>query len=350
MRCTIFQLYALCMGTSVCGGPRVTFKELTKTSAVNFLTNNKCYKKGSEYSMAQVILNKMTPEQVNMDKLGELDICESHKIYLTRKHKSVKQKTCALEDCSKLGETDKPRVTFEVSAAAYRVSGLHILVGSTLCSNHRKVISCQSHSSVPNVSQTISSHSESSSQPLATNDPQTLDNQVTSCFLQVPTSLPNVTINHTSLTQVTSGGSSLTNVTSSFITKPHLSSLPPNTSVTPVSPSPTHVTETLSSTQDTQGNEFLSSGKFTSKRKSFAEALERLPKLARIDSLGDSESNSQNKLSQGSNYSASSEADTDKKQVQFSQVLSCLTMLDPVLGSSISAPLDLQVQARTLQR
>ena len=92
-----------------------------------------------------------------------------------------------------------------------------------------------------------------------------------------------------------------------------------------------------------------------SKRKSFSLALERIPKLARNDSLVDSEdgspANSQQLLmSQGSNFSVSSEAETEKRLEKFNEVISCITMLDPVLGSAISSPIDLHVQARTLQR
>ena len=278
----MFMLYALSsqLGTVVCGGPLVKLRELHEISAVKFLTDNKCMKKGN-YSMAQVILNKMTPEEVNMDQLLEVDICENHQKILTNQHKTLRQKTCSVENCGKKGELDKLRVTFEMSLSAYQRLGVHIQVGSTVCSAHRKIINSWPEHQNPIIG-TITT-----------------------------TQLANSFVPEVSLT------------TYNTTTTPDTSSLLP-----------------CSNNQHTSNQ----------KRKSFYEALEKLPKIAKSYSESSSQNNSQPLISQGSTYSISSEAEEDNRLVQFNQLVSCLTKLDPVVGSAISAPLDLDVQERTLQR
>ena len=151
MKCTVFKLFSLCLGTSVCGGTSTTLRNLHQISAVNFLSNKLCHKKGTEYSLAQLILNKVTPEHIQVDKLSEVDICENHNSHLTHQHYSVKQKTCGVKDCKFVGEKDRKRVTFEVSDLAYENCGFHILVGAPLCQDHRKKINNQPPSNNPTI-------------------------------------------------------------------------------------------------------------------------------------------------------------------------------------------------------
>ena len=142
MKCTMFQLFPLPMGAGViCEGPLLKLSDLFKTSAVDLLRKFNCNLKGVKFSIAQLILNKVTPEIVDFEKTGEIDICEHHKNLMTHKHKSLRQKTCAIVNCNRLGDTDRHRVTLEVSESVYKVSGFHVLVGSVLCARHRKDIS-----------------------------------------------------------------------------------------------------------------------------------------------------------------------------------------------------------------
>merc|ERR1719318_1964317 len=109
MKCTFSKLFALSVGAIVCGGPIAMVKELGQISAVDFLSSYKCHVRGSNYSLAHLLLNKVTPEKINVDLLGSLDICQDHSQKLTIKHKSVSQRQCCVVDCSKLGEADKNR-------------------------------------------------------------------------------------------------------------------------------------------------------------------------------------------------------------------------------------------------
>ena len=137
MSCTLSQLFALSVGGIVCGGPNSKLMDLDKISAVNFLVANRCYVKGSNYSMAQLVLNKLTPVQVKIELVANLDVCQNHILNLTHKHKSARQKQCGIDTCSKPGER---RVSFEQSCSAFLSQGWHILVGSSLCWSHRKLV------------------------------------------------------------------------------------------------------------------------------------------------------------------------------------------------------------------
>ena len=137
MTCTLSQLFALSVGVIVCGSPTSSMKDLDKLSAVNFLVANRCHVKGSNYSIAQLVMNKLTPVLIDLEVLANLNICKNHIQNLTQLHKSVRQKQCSLATCSKPGER---RVSFEQSCSAYLSQGWHILVGSSLCCSHRKLV------------------------------------------------------------------------------------------------------------------------------------------------------------------------------------------------------------------
>ena len=56
----------------------MTINTLSKVSAVNLLISFKCHKKGTNYSIAELILNKLTPLAVDLEKISELDIFVQH--------------------------------------------------------------------------------------------------------------------------------------------------------------------------------------------------------------------------------------------------------------------------------
>ena len=477
---------------------------------MKLLAANNCYnsRNGTDYSIGQLILNKVTPEIVNLNNLCELDICENHKQFLSRKHKSLRQKMCAFESCDKLGETVK-RVTFEVATAAYTDSGLHIHVGSSICSSHRKSLSKPqastrvsaistsghvSHADKQTASLALSppegsasvvlltevstqavlpkvmsylelsspelspsavplrdvSHTEVSLQkvsipevkfpevlppevspsavplqevsplavsPLAVSpaavSPSTVSPLAVSLLAVSPTAVPCSSVSHPTvepsavstsalsppviLTQATQSPIAVSLEYESAVSFPEesppavsfpvvspsaesSSSVPPPAVVFPALAPPTVVsgvsptgvslpvqnksTQTVINTPSKAQSNHLPVRQYSFlqgpedgrlKRKCYNEALERLPKVSRNNSLGDSESsspvNSQTlEMSQGSNYSVSSEVEADRNQEQFSQFLSCIALFDPVLGSSMSAPLDLNVNERTFTR
>ena len=442
MRCTLSKLFAS-VGAIVCGGPTSMLKDLDKISAVNFLSSYKCHVRGSYYSLAHLVINKVTPERINVELLGSLDICQQHSQKLTIKHKSVSQRQCCVEECSKAGEADKNkqirRVSFEVSENAFLSSGLHILVGSTLCCGHRKSINKDTNNtqstgnsaetlyqptstsalsnlatetlSLPPSSSTLSDlAAETLSQPTSSS---TLSNQAAETLSQLTSSstLSNLAAETLSkptsssalssqaagtLSQPTSSSSlcsqaagtlsqptssstlssqaawtmSLSQPTSFSVSSQAAGTLShPNSSSSQASPSSTlsqvavcvSLSEPIRDQHETiskqpsgtnhHGTE-LQDPTATGKRKSFVAALEKLPKLVRLDSESSSLNSSSQQLmqSQGSTFSSTSEADEETQLKQFNSVISCLTQLDPVLDKPYLAPLDLQVQTRTLQR
>ena len=138
MKCTMFQLFPFYMGAVACEGPSSKLSDLNASSAGELLRKFNCPIKGSEVSIAQLILNKVSPEYVDIEKVRDVEICENHKNRMTHKHKSLRQKMCAVENCTRLGESGRPRVTLEMCQACYNVYGLLVPIGSTLCPSHRK--------------------------------------------------------------------------------------------------------------------------------------------------------------------------------------------------------------------
>ena len=84
-----------------------------------------------------LIVNKITPEHVEMSKLSEIVLCENHKKALTVHHKSLKCKVCAINGCSVLGDKDR-RVSLEMSEQIFLSTREHVLAGDAMCSKHRK--------------------------------------------------------------------------------------------------------------------------------------------------------------------------------------------------------------------
>ena len=79
MKCSLFRLFPLVIEESLCGGESVTMNKLSKVSAVSLLKSIPCYRKGND-SMAEVIVNKLTPDQhLDLTKLSDLDVCLSHR-------------------------------------------------------------------------------------------------------------------------------------------------------------------------------------------------------------------------------------------------------------------------------
>jgi hypothetical protein len=152
MKCTMFQLFPFYMGTVACEGPSSKLSDLNASSAGELLRKFNCPIKGSEVSIAQLILNKVSPEYVDIEKVRDVEICENHKNRMTHKHKSLRQKMCAVENCTRLGESGRPRVTLEMCQACYNVYGLLVPIGSTLCPSHRKDASSGGKVSTPTVS------------------------------------------------------------------------------------------------------------------------------------------------------------------------------------------------------
>ena len=81
------------------------------------------------------------------------------------------------------------------------------------------------------------------------------------------------------------------------------------------------------------------------KRKSFNDALNRLPEFTRKDSDTSPISNSQ-----GSSFSETSEAEAESSVDHFQLLVSCIVLINPSLAGALTEPFNLCVQERTLQR
>ena len=83
MKCTMFKLFGTILGTTVCGGESFTLGSL-KTSAKIYLSQHKCLQRGTDHTHAELIINRIIPDKVNMDKLCDIDLCDNHKINVYR--------------------------------------------------------------------------------------------------------------------------------------------------------------------------------------------------------------------------------------------------------------------------
>ena len=139
MKCIMLKLFQSLLGTTLCGGQTCTLGGLN-TSARVYLSQHNCLRKDTDYTNAELIMNRLIPDRIEIDKISDVDICDNHKRNLTVLHKSTRQKHCAFSECKKPGRINKPRVDFELSALLYERTGLHIPVGSVLCYEHRNLV------------------------------------------------------------------------------------------------------------------------------------------------------------------------------------------------------------------
>ena len=136
MTCTLLKLFRPHIGNKSWGCQIVSLGSL-QTTAKLYLSQHQCLKKGADYSNADLIINRLVPDKVDVDKLYNVDICNNHKRSLTVLHKSTRQKKCSYSDCTKTGQLTKSRVTFELSNNIFEVTGQHVPVGSVLCYDHQ---------------------------------------------------------------------------------------------------------------------------------------------------------------------------------------------------------------------
>ena len=71
--CTLFLLFRS-TGTETCGGSTIKFAELNVKATRVFKPAS-----DSNHTVADLIVNKITPEHVDMSKLSEIDLCENLK-------------------------------------------------------------------------------------------------------------------------------------------------------------------------------------------------------------------------------------------------------------------------------
>ena len=89
-------------------------------------------------TILEIIVNKITPQKVDVSKLNDVDICDGHRKMLTYQHKSLRHKVCSVSDCDKLGEQKRKRISLETSQIIYKITSQIIPAGSILCVQHRK--------------------------------------------------------------------------------------------------------------------------------------------------------------------------------------------------------------------
>ena len=78
MNCTFRKIFGnqLC-GTS-CSGELVQLCTL-QTSVSQYLAQHDCLKRGTDYTAAELILNRVSPDYIAIDRVGSVDICEYHR-------------------------------------------------------------------------------------------------------------------------------------------------------------------------------------------------------------------------------------------------------------------------------
>ena len=76
-KCTMYKLFPLFL-VGGCGGTSTTLGSLHKITAATILGSKSFNKEGPAFSVAELICNKLTAENLNFDKLAEIDICENH--------------------------------------------------------------------------------------------------------------------------------------------------------------------------------------------------------------------------------------------------------------------------------
>ena len=72
-KCTMYKLFPLFL-VGGCGGASTTLGSLHKITAATILGSKSFNKEGPEFSVAELICNKLTPENLNFDKLAEIDV------------------------------------------------------------------------------------------------------------------------------------------------------------------------------------------------------------------------------------------------------------------------------------
>ena len=135
--CTFVKLFPSQAGGLQCQGNSSILKEC-RISALSFLKEHNISTRGKEATISDLIVNKITSEIIEVSKLDQVDICDCHRRGFTYKHKSLKQKNCAMKDCTNVGEKGRPRVSFEASYKIYQEITQHVPVGSILCCKHRR--------------------------------------------------------------------------------------------------------------------------------------------------------------------------------------------------------------------
>ena len=292
--CTFMKLFLSKTGQVKCTGTLSTLEDLD-VSACLFLKSNK-FSSDSEHSFTELILNKITPEYVDLAKISKVDICEDHKKSMTVLHKSVRQKGCAVSLCKLMGEPNR-RCTFETSLNIFVSTAEHVPAGSALCSSHRKQFATKKKE--------ISLDTVECSGDLCADSPDKSNPSLDQVSMDLL---------HQSLMSA-----------SQEISKP----------------------ETQIPLPDSQGL----------KRKSFIQAASRLPKIHKSNSDSIFSANSQplepesqpESDSQTSNYSNSSEVVLEKKTSDFINLMSFLKDINPIKCPNISNPLNLEVKKRTLR-
>ena len=86
MMCSLAKLFWVTFpGPEKCSGPIEIFAELT--SVTDLLKDHKCYepKDGFEVSAEDLILNRITPFQINKDNLANITVCRFHKVNKAKK-------------------------------------------------------------------------------------------------------------------------------------------------------------------------------------------------------------------------------------------------------------------------
>ena len=351
--CTLFKLFKQKLGSAVCKGKLWTLKELDTKASIRMKSFKFCDEDDS--TLADLVINKITPEKIEISKLSNIDICDGHKRSLTDYHKSLNRKMCEIDGCENMGEVKKSkikyRISLDVSHNIFARTNQHVPAGSTLCIKHRKQFIAQNPAAdaveTENTDQAddavITVNTDQADDTVETENTDQADDAVeTENTDQAPGAV------ETESTDQAPDAVETENTGQA------------HDAVETANPAAIADLETLDSkcldcfTQtewpnvNQQSQIILPTYPSTPsvKRKCFTQASDKLPKLLKSDS----ELSSQHPLtdSQISSYSSCSDLVMDSKLTCFNKLMQCLREFDSECPQ-ITHPLDLNVQDRSLR-
>ena len=143
MVCTVYKTFLYKDGDQECGGSVTKLRDLCYHDQNFFDKHNICVDDVKNETVADVIINKVTPISTNRDEVSSMTICEIHQKMLTYSHPTLRHVTCPMVKadgvkCKSKAEKGSSRVKFKTSSLIYQKTKQHLVVGALLCKKHRK--------------------------------------------------------------------------------------------------------------------------------------------------------------------------------------------------------------------
>ena len=88
--CTFYKLFASSIGGYKCEGQVLRLKDLDESAHSFLKDHNILSDDGQAVTIADIIVNKVTPFKIDVTQICHIEICENHRKCLTVKHKKPK--------------------------------------------------------------------------------------------------------------------------------------------------------------------------------------------------------------------------------------------------------------------